>query len=184
MMFKKGDRVKWEWEGQIHYGTVLRKTRDQAKVVEDGCVDEQWHLNMSRIQHSDRPLPTDTIKTSMDAYSIRTFHKVGVGSDGFMYTGKIFKDNKHVLDIVDDGGGGPLLFHRVKKDDDKSLDEFFAAIKEWWHAMGGDVETSEPEGLWVDWQVNERQYGVTGKDYVTRHLQRMEELMARHKVPK
>lgn len=179
MQFKKGDRVEWDWQdNQTHYGTIQRKAGDMYKVVEDGHPEELWTIHNARLRSTNRPLPKDTIKTPADIYEVRMFKNVGTGTDGFIYTGKIFKDGKHVLDIVDDGGGGPMLFHRVKKGDTTSLEEFFKAIGEWWTALGGTT-TSEPEALWVDWQVNEKPYGITGETYVRRFEEHMASLMTR-----
>lgn len=177
MTFKKGDRVEWNFKSdETHYGTVIGKVKDGFKVIEDGHPDEVWSLLEFRLRPTEHPIPKDSIKTRMDAYEVRKFKKVGTGMDGYIYTGKIFKDGRPILDIVDDGSGGPMLFHRIRRDDDNSLSEFMSALHEWWENLGGKP-TSEPENLWIDWQVNERMYGVTGEMYVRKFEEHMAKLL-------
>lgn len=166
MAFKKGDRVTWHEAGSddARYGVVdsVRKTRRLTATADGGR--RSVNGPFEAFQHSDKPLPTDTVKTAMDQYSIKGYRSI-MGTDGYAFNATIYKGTRRIIEVLNGGYGAPNEYYTKTQCSPETLKTFFDDALDWCKTFGFP-DPSDAADLWVDWYVHSRAYGVTGEAYI------------------
>lgn len=165
MVFRKGDRVEWHeaLREETFYGVIDRVRGDRISATEDGgkrCVNGP----AAAFKHSDKSLPTDTVPTEMDRYSVRGYKSI-MGTDGYALNASIYRNNTRIIEVMNGGYGGPNEYYPVKVCTPAMLREFFEHAKAWCNTFGYE-DPMDAADLWFEWYVHSRPYGVTGEAYI------------------
>lgn len=159
--FRVKDRVEWDAEGAVRFGTVTGVFGIKVKVTEDG--GENLISGMASVfRLSTTPLVLDETKTPMDAYEVRGYRVVAGHDDSTPFVASIFRDGKKILSASDDGWGGGSCYHGEPADEQK----FYEDAQKWAAINGRKAPTGGSADLWVEWVVSRKPFGVMARDYL------------------
>ena len=167
-VFKKSDRVMWQSKNEVgilvtKFGVVEKSDMAFAKVVIDGGKYE-YKVATRLLSHSQVPLPTDTIKTPMDAYEVRKYKAFPITHEPNHFQAEVWKDGVKILIASNSGEGGSNDYRTISGGrNGGDLDQFFDDAKAWAAAMDCP-SLMEPEGSWVEWAAVGKKYGETAYD--------------------
>lgn len=169
---KKGDRIETAdpFDGKIVFG-IVEAVRAGKIIMAVDAHPATWKSGSittisggeKAFRASDVPNPNDVVKDEMSEYFL-TKYKHFRGHDGQGYTATVTRNGKPTLELFDDGWGGMLEVSVLKgvADDEKNL--FLERVRAW-HVQYGDNGEYADGGVWVDWSINDRKYGVTSAMY-------------------
>ena len=165
MKLRKGDRVEFTDKGVTKYGVVSKGGSKKVEVTLDGaeyCV----RGSAGAFRKSDYPLPVDTEPSPMDNYAV-TGYKEFKSFDGGGFNAYITYKGKKILEAFDEGNGGEVNIHGIGGTPyarSPEEEKFYADAKAW-AIQFGDSNGFGAVGMWFEWYVYERPYGVTSKAF-------------------
>lgn len=174
MKFRKGDRVEFAEKGVKKYGVVLKGGSKKIEVIVDGA---EFIVKGSpkAFRPSDQPIPTDTEASPMDDYGV-TGYKEFKTFDGGGFNAYVTYKGKKILEAFDQGCGGEVEFHPVDKNENywnSPAQKKFHEDAKAWAIQFGDKNGFGAMGLWIDWYIHERPYGVTARMYWDKFNERL-----------
>jgi hypothetical protein len=173
-MIRKGDRVVFKQRAasgdvEIKYGIVSKGGSGKIKVVMDG-----GQFEVSGPAHiftpSDKPLPNADEVNPMREYSIKSYKEIEGHGDSPTFSAKICKNGKPIIGATNDGWGGPNMYYTLKKGEHQTqspvMKQFEKDLAEWLRAATGIEDQHEIGGLWIEWEMFVRPYGVSAKEHL------------------
>lgn len=167
-----GDRVETVHDKKTVYGVVRAVRGNTATMVADGGQTE-LKGPVGIFKPSSHPLAKDK-PNLMDKYGVVKYKALKVVDEPGGYNAEITLDGKKVLQAFNQGTGGPDNFITFTGVERKVIDQFYKDAEAWCQLFGYK-EPGEAAGLWVEWYVNYRPYGVTGEAYITPLAQNADE---------
>lgn len=153
---KKGQRIECTFKGETKYGVVSKGGKNKITVVLDGGVTElKGHVSLFRT--SDKPLPKDK-PSVMDKWEVKKYKEIKGHGDTPTFEAAICLNGKPVIQAMNDGWGGPNMYYG----DFEVVKQFENDASEWAKTFGCKNAT-EMDGIWIEWYVFKRPYGVTAE---------------------
>lgn len=165
MKFRKGDRVEFDDNGVTKYGVVSKGGAKKIEVIADGA-EFIVKGHAAGFRPSNQPIPMDSEPSPMDDYGVKGY-KEFKSFDGGGFNAYITYKGKKILEAFDEGNGGEVSTHGIggtPYSRSPEEEKFYADAKAW-AIQFGDSNGFGAVGMWFDWYVHERPYGVTARMY-------------------
>jgi len=162
-----GLRVEATHGKKTVYGVVKSIRTNRGTVVLDGG-REQISGPLGAFRPSAHPLPKDEPNV-MDKWGVVKYKALKVVDEPGGYNAEVTLNGVAVIQAYNQGHGGPDNFQPLKGQTHKVTAQL-AADATAWASQHTDGKVSEVEGLWVEWFVNSRPYGVLAKQYLAPFL--------------
>ena len=158
----KGDRIEFESKGVMVHATV-RSAGAMLRVVADGG-EVEFSVPLGLAKPSTKALPQEP-PGPMDRWMLKNYRKIErMSRETPAFTADIARDGKVVLHVSNDGNGGSNRYEPDANASYAVIKEFDTDVAAWWESVGGKSKF-EVETYWIDWNVENRPYAVTARQY-------------------
>lgn len=164
---KKNDRVEWvNQKGEKGYGVVTKGGKNRITVRKDGG---QYEVKgPAHVFHlSAHPLPNANEVNIMKDYTVTGYKETYGHDDSQPFMAMVRYKGKAILEASNDGWGGPNNYYPHNLKDNKAGEVFAQKAKEWFLSITGADRVIEAEDMWLEWEVQQRPFGVSAREYLS-----------------
>jgi len=164
---RKGQQVTFKQGGETKKGVVERGGKTKATVVLFGNPEKAVRGSIFCFTPTEFDLVEDPSPDPMAGYEIRNHRIVPkMCDDTIAYHAEVWKDGEKIIEASNNGGGGPDNFWPCQKGSTFAVVKAFQDDADAWARECGRNKPFESGGMWVEWYVNQRPYGVTARAYM------------------